>query len=231
MTGSQHYLTSTPTSARPPNFRPASDVPLDADDFLLGSSDRRRRRNAPPPANNFSTRSLPRSAKDFSSLTYRPAYDEQPSQEADECCERRKQMKILQNLAREMNWSLPLKTDSVKADQSEEASCSALSISDTLLVNNDNQLPATLIVHDQSLTRDFSYLTKPPPAYPRSKIPSNDSRNSSAASSVRRTKVRRALSRSHPDLSKLGKELKPSLSVTAPVTIADSSWRNALRQK
>ncbi|KAI9561807.1 hypothetical protein GHT06_012768 [Daphnia sinensis] len=142
---------------------------------------------------------------------------------------------MLQGLAREMNWSLPVTTTTtltpgtndscypLSIEESGEAACSALSISDTLL--NDHQ---TLQQTPSSYTRDFTYLSKPPPAYPRNKsvasgtntaasLPvatdngatngSNCSSRNSSSSSCRRIKIRRALSRSHPDLSKLGKEL------------------------
>uniref|UniRef100_A0A0P5IFF6 Putative Angiomotin n=1 Tax=Daphnia magna TaxID=35525 RepID=A0A0P5IFF6_9CRUS len=258
LTASTHYLTSTPKT---PPFRPASsDCNDDADDLLLlGSADRRRRRGGhhpppPPPSpgvGGFTTRSLPRSAKDFSALsTYQRHHpsshltslaslyqEEQDNPELDHhdgCCERRKQLKMLQGLAREMNWSLPVTTTTtltpgtndscypLSIEESGEGACSALSISDTLL--NDHQTLQT----PSSYTRDFTYLSKPPPAYPRNKSVASgtttaaalpvatdngatngstcSSRNSSS-SSCRRIKIRRALSRSHPDLSKLGKEL------------------------
>lgn len=258
LTASTHYLTSTPKT---PPFRPASsDCNDDADDLLLlGSADRRRRRGGhhpppPPPSpgvGGFTTRSLPRSAKDFSALsTYQRHHpsshltslaslyqEEQDNPELDHhdgCCERRKQLKMLQGLAREMNWSLPVTTTTtltpgtndscypLSIEESGEGACSALSISDTLL--NDHHTLQT----PSSYTRDFTYLSKPPPAYPRNKSVASgtttaaalpvatdngatngstcSSRNSSS-SSCRRIKIRRALSRSHPDLSKLGKEL------------------------
>ena len=273
--GSSHYLTSTPKT---PSFRPATDCPADdAEDLLLlGSADRRRRRGHPPPpppspgVGGFTTRSLPRSAKDFSSLSYRHPtshlsnlaslyqHEEQENGELDHhgCCERRKQLKMLQGLAREMNWSLPITTTTTTAggggadvsyqlpvsmDESQGASCSALSISDTLL---NDQLVTTLVTNKDhqtsSYTRDFTYLSKPPPAYPRNSNKSsvgaaavaqqtennsgsNSSRNSSSSSSCRRSKIRRALSRSHPDLSKLGKELGWNKSS------ADSNTWRALR--
>ncbi|XP_057376329.1 uncharacterized protein LOC130697443 [Daphnia carinata] len=276
LTASTHYLTSTPKT---PPFRPASsDCNDDADDLLLlGSADRRRRRGGhhpppPPPSpgvGGFTTRSLPRSAKDFSALsTYQRHHpsshltslaslyqEEQDNPELDHhdgCCERRKQLKMLQGLAREMNWSLPITTTTtltpgtndscypLSIEESGEGACSALSISDTLL--NDHQTLQT----PSSYTRDFTYLSKPPPAYPRNKsvasgtttaLPVDNgatngstcsSRNSSS-SSCRRIKIRRALSRSHPDLSKLGKELGWNKS-SAGTTDSSNTCR-ALRHK
>lgn len=252
LAGSSHYLTSTPKT---PTFRPTTDCTDDAEDLLLlGSADRRRRRGhhppPPPPSpglagGGFTTRSLPRSAKDFSSLSYRHPtshlaslaslyHEEQENAELDNgCCERKKQLKMLQGLAREMNWSLPITTTTtttaagadsypLSIEESEGGACSALSISDTLLndqlatfvINKDHQTQTS--ASSSSYTRDFTYLSKPPPAYPRNKnsnlVPAENggsasSRNSSSSSSCRRSKIRRALSRSHPDLSKLGKEL------------------------
>ena len=105
-----HYMTSTPNSKSPP-FGAA----MSGQDHDLCGSD--------PPV-NF-TRSLPRSAKDFSTLMYRNApkssnlasiaslyhddADDVVDQE-DDVDQRRKQIKILQGLAREMNWSLPVAT-------------------------------------------------------------------------------------------------------------------------
>ncbi len=276
-----HYLTSTPKT---PPFRPASsDCNDDAEDLLLlGSADRRRRRGGghpppPPPSpgvGGFTTRSLPRSAKDFSALStyqrHHPSsqtslaslyHEEQENTELDHhngCCERRKQLKMLQGLAREMNWSLPITTTTTTApgpsdscyplsiEESGDGACSALSISDTLL--NDHQTMQT----PSSYTRDFTYLSKPPPAYPRNKSfgsgtapatttavvttenaalngGSSSSRNSSSSSSCRRIKIRRALSRSHPDLSKLGKELGWNKS-SAGTSDSSNTWR-ALRHK
>lgn len=253
--GSSSYLTSTPShnsNGKTPAFRPTDDADPQDDLLLLGSADRRRRRghipSLPPSSGgpsqpSFTTRSLPRSAKDFSTL-YRPAgpslttlgslyQEEQEAAVAEQlldvssCCDRRKQLKILQGLAREMNWSLPVEASAaatvaaasgVSMDGSND--CSALSMSDTLL--NDQLTPVhhSSAASNTSYARDFTYLSKPPPAYPRNgnnnnnnkTVPvaaSNDgaSRNSSSSSSCRRIKIRRALSRSHPDLSKLGKEL------------------------
>lgn len=155
---------------------------------------------------------------------------------------------MLQGLAREMNWSLPITTTTTAtgADsyplsiEESEGACSALSISDTLL--NDHQLATFVVAKDHqtpqtssSYTRDFAYLSKPPPAYPRSNKSTTlanttdngatSSRNSSSSSSCRRSKIRRALSRSHPDLSKLGKELGWNKSSAG----TDSSTWRALR--
>lgn len=262
LAGSSHYLTSTPKTAQ---FRTsAADCAEDTEDLLLlGSADRRRRRGSrhppPPPPSpgvgaGFTTRSLPRSAKDFSALSYRhPSshltslaslyHEEQENAELDHngCCERRKQLKMLQGLAREMNWSLPITTaagtDSYPLSIEEsEGACSALSISDTLL--NDHQMATHQVTSSKdhqtssSYARDFTYLSKPPPAYPRNNKSGpllstenggGSSRNSSSSSSCRRTKVRRALSRSHPDLSKLGKELGWSKSPTGGVD--SNTWR------
>ncbi|XP_046647863.1 uncharacterized protein LOC124337889 [Daphnia pulicaria] len=279
LAGSSHYLTSTPKT---PPFRPASsDCNDDAEDLLLlGSADRRRRRGgghppppppSPPGVGGFTTRSLPRSAKDFSALStyqrHHPSshltslaslyHEEQENTELDHqngCCERRKHLKMLHGLAREMNWSLPITTTNtttaagpsdscypLSIEESGEGACSALSISDTLL--NDHQTLQT----PSSYTRDFTYLSKPPPAYPRNKsfgsgaAPATaaaaavatengtpaSSRNSSSSSSCRRIKIRRALSRSHPDLSKLGKELGWNKS-SAGTSDSSNTWR-ALR--
>jgi len=181
--------------------------------------------------------------------------------ELDECCERRKQLKMLQGLAREMNWSLPLggsstqhvtgtgsmngigpsnaTTDSYPLSVVSVGDEGLLSMSDTLLLND--QLSQTVHGTSQqqhlshrrdssncsssSYARDFTYLSKPPPAYPRTNKTTttsaiqqqpisdaslnsrNPSTTSSTSSSSRRIKIRRALSRSHPDLSKMGKEL------------------------
>ena len=103
-----HYMTSTPNS-KSPSFGAA----LSGQDHDLCGND--------PPV-NF-TRSLPRSAKDFSTLMYRNApkssnlasiaslyHDDVDDvlDDDDSVDQRRKQMKILQGLAREMNWSLPV---------------------------------------------------------------------------------------------------------------------------
>lgn len=279
------YLTSTP-NAKGSVFRPADDGLDEAtgtlqpeDLLLLGSADRRRRRGHVPsiPSSaaaasslngqpSFTTRSLPRSAKDFSTL-YRPAasphltslaslYQEEQEAEATDhhaildvaSCERRQQLKMLQGLAREMNWSLPVDVTATpgviypslsdETDVSATGVCSALSMSDTLLLNEhqtsvQQQTPSSIST-GTSYTKDFTYLSKPPPAYPRNinktvPNPSTTNTNNETAdpnsSSCRRIKIRRALSRSHPDLYKLGKELSNSGSGSNNTTI----WR-ALRQ-
>ena len=272
--GGSTYLTSTPSHCysgkTPPPFRPADDADQQDDLLLLGSADRRRRRghipSLPPSGSggaasasspSFTTRSLPRSAKDFSTL-YRPAgpsltslaslYQEEQEAAAaaavaeqlldvSGCCDRRKQLKMLQGLAREMNWSLPVDATATAAvaglsidDMSSDSAgvCSALSMSDTLLNDQLTSVhhSAAAAATSNSYARDFTYLSKPPPAYPRNSINNNNktvpaaaaaatneaanTRNpsSTSSSSSRRIKIRRALSRSHPDLSKLGKELQ-----------------------
>lgn len=130
---------------------------------------------------------------------------------------------MLERLAREMNLKLPgqetlvtypleASTLSAASDTSDaDANWSRLSISDTLLTQDADDSAASAA----SYAKDFSYLSKPPPAYPRkgpaSPAPapadSATAAAAAAAASPRRSKVRRALSRSHPDLSKLGKEL------------------------
>jgi len=219
-----HYMTSTPNSKSPP-FGAA----MSGQDHDLCGSD--------PPV-NF-TRSLPRSAKDFSTLMYRNApkssnlasiaslyhddADDVVDQE-DDVDQRRKQIKILQGLAREMNWSLPVATATFdtyspsrfNSGDAGDAMCSVLSMSDTLL---NEQLSSTgssstnkecsTAAGSCCYARDFTYLSKPPPAYPR-KAPaaslSSSAASAASAASGRRIKIRRALSRSHPDLSNLGRK-------------------------
>jgi len=105
-----HYMTSTPNPKSP-----AFGAGVSGQDRDLCGND--------PPV-NF-TRSLPRSAKDFSTLMYRNVpkpsnlasiasiYQDDVDDvldEDDDVDQRRNQMKILQGLAREMNWSLPVAT-------------------------------------------------------------------------------------------------------------------------
>lgn len=216
-----HYMTSTPNS-KSPSFGAA----LSGQDHDLCGND--------PPV-NF-TRSLPRSAKDFSTLMYRNApkssnlasiaslyHDDVDDvlDDDDSVDQRRKQMKILQGLAREMNWSLPVAATTyetyspsrLNSGDASDAMCSALSMSDTLLneqlsgatsgTNKDCSSAAAAAT--SCYTRDFTYLSKPPPAYPR-KAPAAASPSTASTASGRRIKIRRALSRSHPDLSNLGRK-------------------------
>ena len=259
-----HYMTSTPNS-KSPSFGAA----LSGQDHDLCGND--------PPV-NF-TRSLPRSAKDFSTLMYRNApkssnlasiaslyHDDVDDvlNDDDSVDQRRKQMKILQGLAREMNWSLPVAATTYEtyspsrfnrystrlirlltqfhhlippwgfflgglSGDASDAMCSALSMSDTLLneqlsgatSGTNKDCSSAAAVATSCYTRDFTYLTKPPPAYPR-KAPAAASPSTASTASGRRIKIRRALSRSHPDLSNLGRKSGSSDSSAA--------WR-ALRHK
>ena len=200
------------------------------------------------------TRSLPRSVKDFSALGL---YNQQvhnggsvadlyPADVVDCGRPHDQQLKILERLAREMNLKLPGEQTyhSYPADSCSGMSQSAdestgewsrLSISDTLLTEalkmDDPSTVQKCCKPEESsasYAKDFSYLAKPPPAYPRksqcSNSPSTVSNASECGTPSRRSKVRRALSRSHPDLSKVGKELGLS-------RVSDSGGLKGLRQR